>query len=222
MEAHSCQHCSDVIIDLPNYSMHYDSFSSSTLLFDVDTLKNAVQNGCKFFQWALEADAELLALDSGEAYLDDLIAQLPAVYESDGAEDAESSATEDTQDDGADGQDEWVGHKAEGSCDEAKESDSNFEHSSALEDSLPGGSIPGKKEVSELELDSGIPPAEAEAHLQLYLECGRIPRTSGRCRLRVRMTRSDKRSAEPHYAYSWKDPELEIVSPTGMCPDGHH
>jgi hypothetical protein len=76
MEAHSCHHCNKIVIDLPSLGVEFPRPICSTLPFEKDAVKSAVRNGCKFFQWVLEVDLELLDADVHGEYVDHRMEEL--------------------------------------------------------------------------------------------------------------------------------------------------
>jgi hypothetical protein len=195
MEAHTCDHCNTIVIDLPDPERFLEAVNS-TLCFDVETVKNAIQDGCAFFQWALAVDAEDFAKTDQEFSLDDYIADLSNLASGDTST-ADGDAS--TDDGDASSQDESAG---------------------SLPDRVPGDMQSEKEDPShttgELETllqskpdaTSGAPPLQ----LNLYIEaCGTWPR---RCLLQRDMMPSSR--TRPRNSIYWDGPQLDLVAPKGM------
>jgi hypothetical protein len=89
MEAHTCRHCNEIVIDLPDPEEDSLFAVESTLCIDVDIVKFAVQDGCTFFRWALALEAEDLVGPNQGASLDEHIANLLTVVTDDASSDDE-------------------------------------------------------------------------------------------------------------------------------------
>jgi hypothetical protein len=80
MNAHSCQYCEPIFVDMPESRDGYNFKYISGFRLDVETVKAAVQAHCNFFHWALSIKKRLLDEDLGDIYLDNHIADLPGIF----------------------------------------------------------------------------------------------------------------------------------------------
>jgi hypothetical protein len=95
---HSCQHCQDIIITLPNYDCENGRDASWTLRLDVEDIKSAVQDGCMFFEWAVALSEDEDRSTYQKESLDDHIASLPGMVEDQDTDENESTLAESAPD----------------------------------------------------------------------------------------------------------------------------
>ncbi|KAI8940312.1 hypothetical protein NX059_004008 [Plenodomus lindquistii] len=221
MDAHSCQHCSHIIFDLPDHVYRRDKTLESMMVFEISTVKDAVQGGCKLFQWALAVDVDLLGASNGSEYLDEHIANLPGIYTGNDLEGESSCISGSEHEDRSEGSSATPAEDEGILIDPNEDSDEihklcNNEADWLCEQKSIVNEICAPKTSAEAELQ----PAESHSvHLQLQLECYKM--VPGRYRLKRDMSRSDKTSTRRRSSYDWPGPELDLVAPAGMSSSGH-
>jgi hypothetical protein len=214
MEAHTCRHCNTIVIDLPDPESFLEAVNS-TLCFDVETVKNAVQDGCTFFQWALAMNAEDLTRTHEEFSLDDHIANLSNLASGDTSTDEDASTGDEDssiEKEDATSDDEDVSREVVDASNEDEDAGSFPERVPGVEsDKEDPSHTTGELETllqSKLDATLGAPPLQ----LNLYVEaCGNWPR---RCLLQRDMTLSSR--TRPRNSIYWDGPQLDLVAPKGM------